>query len=139
MPTYTDAEAVAAYLEIFGDGEELPTGDAGDALIEQAEADIDRLLADDLERDDDTGRKLDPADLPTYQVAALANAVAAEVAYLLSVGPEVAGDDIVRSTGNVTLDPIARPPCPRAVELLAGQGFPWRTGTVGPDNAETTA
>jgi hypothetical protein len=138
MPTYTTVEAVERFL---ADGDfyvaELPKPlAAAEAIIESAEADIDRLLAFDLLRDPVTGRKLIPASLLPAQVAALSRAVCAQVAFRLEVTEEalIGADADVEGAGNVRLGPTPRPPSPAAVEALSGFGFPWRSGTVAPDD-----
>jgi hypothetical protein len=135
MPTYTDTEAVGEYLLLSDAGLELPDDpDLADALIERAELDIDRfLLAATLERDEDTGRKIDPETLTAVQQAALARATAAQVEYRLAVEEaEFVGDDTVTRSGEISFGPIPRPG-PKAVEELSAHGFAWRSGTVAPD------
>jgi hypothetical protein len=135
MPTYTDAEAVAAYLALSDAALALPEDEAlADALIERAEDDVDRILDPALVRDDETGRKLDPDNLTDAQAAALSRAVAAQVEYRLTVGEdELVGDDSLRGVAGLTFQPATRPPGPKAVEELSAYGFPWRSGTVLPE------
>lgn len=141
MPTYTDTEAVAAYLALSDAALALPELEAeADALIERAEDDVDRILDAALVRDEKTGRKLDPDNLTDGQAAALSRAVAAQVEFRLTVGEdELTGDDSLRSAAGVTFQPATRPPGPKAVEELSGYGFPWRSGTVKPEEAEAEA
>jgi len=133
VPTYADIEAVRTYLERVGVFEELPPDEATAAeLIEQAEADVDRVLRFDLPRNSTTGRKLDPDALTIAQRVALERAVAIQTGFRLAVGEEelMGADADVLATDNVRLGPTPRPPSPAALEALSGLGFPWRSGSV---------
>jgi hypothetical protein len=134
MPTtYASVDDVAAYLVITDPTLALPE-DAGEAeaVVNEAEDDLDRLLAFGLGRDPVTGRKLDPEELTQEQAAALGLATCAQVCFLLALGSELIGDDTTTRAGEVSFGPTPRPPAPRAVEFLAGHGLPWRSGTVAP-------
>jgi hypothetical protein len=78
MPTYANADDVAAYIE--GLVVDDPAG--LDRLIAHAERDVDRLLGP-IPRLEATGLKLDPATLLPWERTALADVVAAQVEYLL--------------------------------------------------------
>jgi hypothetical protein len=132
---YADAKSVGEYLLLSGAGYELPDDEAAaEALIERAEGDVDRVLSATLQRDEDSGRKLDPDSLTVAQAAALARAVGAQVEFRLAAEEvELVGDDTVTRAGDMSFGPAQRPPGPKAVEELAGFGLPWRSGTVAPE------
>jgi hypothetical protein len=133
MPTYATTEQVGEYLLLGDAGLELPDDEAAaEALVERAEDDIDRVLSAQLERDETSGRKLDPGDLTDAQAAALTRATAAQAEFRLALEIELIGDDTTTRAGDVSFGPTPRPPGPRCVEELSGYGFAWRSGTVAP-------
>jgi hypothetical protein len=138
MPHYATADFVRAYCSASGADAELPTkGEAAamDAMIESAERDVDRMLAPVAPADRAaSGLKLDPATLEAAQVVALERAVAAAVEYRAMLGEDelVGAEDNVTGASGLTFKPTIRPPAPKAVEELAGFGFPVRSGTVAP-------
>jgi hypothetical protein len=133
--TYASVDAVETFLAAGDWMATMPTkAEDKEAVIRDAEADVDRILSATMPRDPATGRKLILAALSAAQKAALERAVCAQVAWRLEVGDEaLAGiDDDLTGVPGVGLTAQTRPPSPAAVEALAGLGFPWRSGTVAP-------
>jgi hypothetical protein len=82
-PTYTTAEDVDTYFVRIGN----TTTPVTDNEVVTAEDDIDRALGHGHDRNDDTGRKIDPSDLETaYERRMLAEAVAEQVIQIRGVG-----------------------------------------------------
>lgn len=137
--TYVSLATVEAFLAAGDFQAELPTRAADrEAVVRDAEADIDRCLNFNLPRSLTTGRKLDPATLSVGQVAALERAVCLQVAWRLEMGDEaLAGvDDDVTAASGLTVGPQPRPPSPAAVEALSHMGFAWRSGYASPPEPE---
>jgi hypothetical protein len=139
MATYATEEDLAAYVQ---DSEEViaPEGDAAERLLLRGENDVDRLLAP-IERDETTGRKLDPDALTAGQQAALSRAVCAACEWRLMIGEdELIGDEGgIQSAAGITFKPVERPPAPKTLEELSGYGLPIRSGTVAPSPDADTA
>lgn len=83
MPTYTTAEAFEEYVE----GWTTTNPDALNRLLERAERDVDALLGPRTPRTD-TGLKLDPSALRTFERTALSRAVCAQAEYRFRVGED---------------------------------------------------
>ena len=114
----------------------LPDDDAEvEALIAFAELAVDRVMSARLTPSATTGRKLAPAGLNAAQKIALERATAAALQEIVLLGPETLAelDDGVSVSGSLQFERMpARSPGPSVKEELAGQGFPVRSGTVGP-------
>jgi|GEM_PF-4813690 len=132
MAVYCTREQVEDYLADSSPDNDLtlPSGDAGDRLIEHAERDVDRRLGRIPRLG--SGLKLDPAILSLAQRNALSRAVGAAVEWrLLHDSEELAGASDLLPAG-VSLIRDAGRIAPRVDEELAGFGLLGDRFTVTP-------
>jgi len=130
MGTYATAAEVVAELAAYSDLQ-LPSGDALERLIDQAERAVDRRIGGHLV-DPMNGRRVVPLLLTSWQREALKHAVAVAVGHLSEQDTEAAfgHDDLLP----VSLQRIHGDGLNRKIDAeLAGSGLVRRSGCARPD------